>query len=429
MCECEEQDEASIQSVEASIQSVEELLGMPLTIPSYQRPYQWTARNIEALLSDIERAIQMSKQYSNFKYRIGTILLHKHEQGLHVIDGQQRILSLLLLRLALDDTRADYPILNQQFQNPETQRHLRENYRVCVSYLSRRGVTLREEIRKAYTNILEVVVISVSELSEAFQLFDSQNSRGKALAPHDLLKAYHLREIQAETVAERKRSVARWEARDPQEIEELFNWYLFPIWCWAQKERIPWKLKTGWNFSVQDIEVYKGIPANTPYTYAKRVSRAMPCYQITEPFISGADFFGMVEHYLTLVEDVRKHIQGVNQLIANDNLNCLFTCALLLYYDRFHNFDEAVVRMLSEWTFMLRVDLASLRFESVNKYAIGECGNYSNHIPMFGRIRNARTPAELVAIAINTAKLNDLGNETWKTRFEKINKVIGGCNE
>ena len=50
MCECEEQDKASIQSVE-------ELLGMPLTIPSYQRPYQWTARNIEALLSDIERAI------------------------------------------------------------------------------------------------------------------------------------------------------------------------------------------------------------------------------------------------------------------------------------------------------------------------------------------------------------------------------------
>lgn len=33
------------------------------------------------------------------------------------------------------------------------------------------------------------------DISEAFQFFDSQNARGKALYPHDLLKAYHLREM------------------------------------------------------------------------------------------------------------------------------------------------------------------------------------------------------------------------------------------
>ena len=50
-------------------------------------------------------------------------------------------------------------------------------------------------MRKAIRDILEVVVLTVTELTEAFQLFDSQNTRGKALYPHDLLKAYHLREI------------------------------------------------------------------------------------------------------------------------------------------------------------------------------------------------------------------------------------------
>ena len=30
---------------------------------------------------------------------------------------------------------------------------------------------------------------------EAFQFFDSQNTRGKSLEPHDLLKSYHLREL------------------------------------------------------------------------------------------------------------------------------------------------------------------------------------------------------------------------------------------
>ena len=35
-------------------------------------------------------------------------------------------------------------------------------------------------------------------LAEAFQLFDSQNNRGKSLEPHDLLKAYHLRQQDSE---------------------------------------------------------------------------------------------------------------------------------------------------------------------------------------------------------------------------------------
>ena len=37
------------------------------------------------------------------------------------------------------------------------------------------------------------------DVDEAFRVFDSQNYRGKALAPHDLLKAHHLREMREET--------------------------------------------------------------------------------------------------------------------------------------------------------------------------------------------------------------------------------------
>ena len=34
------------------IKSINELLGMELDIPDYQRPYKWTIQNIEDLLSD-----------------------------------------------------------------------------------------------------------------------------------------------------------------------------------------------------------------------------------------------------------------------------------------------------------------------------------------------------------------------------------------
>ena len=41
----------------------------------------------------------------------------------------------------------------------------------------------------------EVVVVTLTDLDEAFQMFDSQNARGRAPYPTDLLKAFHLREI------------------------------------------------------------------------------------------------------------------------------------------------------------------------------------------------------------------------------------------
>ncbi|RKW99274.1 hypothetical protein D9C01_13160 [Corynebacterium diphtheriae] len=37
-----------------------------------------------------------------------------------------------------------------------------------------------------------LVRLVVNDLDAAFQMFDSQNTRGRALLPTDLLKAYHL---------------------------------------------------------------------------------------------------------------------------------------------------------------------------------------------------------------------------------------------
>jgi len=47
-------------------------------------------------------------------------------------------------------------------------------------------------------NNCQVAVFILDEISEAFQFFDSQNARGRDLEPHDLLKAYHLREFSAQ---------------------------------------------------------------------------------------------------------------------------------------------------------------------------------------------------------------------------------------
>lgn len=56
-----------------------------------------------------------------------------------------------------------------------------------------------------------MVVFVLADLSEAFQFFDSQNARGRDLDPHDLLKAFHLREFASHEVELKAASVAHWE--------------------------------------------------------------------------------------------------------------------------------------------------------------------------------------------------------------------------
>ena len=91
----------------------------------------------------------------------------------------------------------------------------------------------------------------MDKISEAFQLFDSQNTRGKELDPHDLLKAYHLREMN-DYPFEKLSLIRQWEDIPPYLIRELFSLYLFPILNWSQKE-------ISRAFLSQDIDTYTKI--------------------------------------------------------------------------------------------------------------------------------------------------------------------------
>ena len=77
--------------------------------------------------------------------------------------------------------------------------------------------------------------------------------------------------------------------KDTKEIRELFDLYLFPIWNWSRGM----KSRT---FTAKEIDTYKGVIEGSTYTYARRASKAMPHFQIVEPFIAGNDFFEMVDH-------------------------------------------------------------------------------------------------------------------------------------
>lgn len=216
----------------AEIDTVDKLLQMKLQIPNYQRPYKWTSKHVSELLDDIDTAIEESKKYKDkYKYRIGTVILHsnpddKGNDVFNIVDGQQRIITLSLIKYTLDNS-FDGILKNHRFTDINSQKNIYDNNILIRKRLtSDRKKALSEAFSK--NGVLEVVVLKVQDVSEAFQLFDSQNTRGKAIDPHDLLKAYHLREMR-DCPFEQLNLVKRWEEIKPENIRNLFSLYLYPI--------------------------------------------------------------------------------------------------------------------------------------------------------------------------------------------------------
>lgn len=382
-----------------------------LNIPDYQRPYKWTEKNVKQLLDDI-RLNKDSKDY-----RLGTIVVHqeKEESELDIVDGQQRMLTLSLIYLAIkktyldDDFYAKYkniesPLLKLEFDNLITQKNLKNNYNVIVREIR----NFDESTIHFFYHHCKVVWVVISNISEAFQFFDSQNSRGKDLYPQDLLKAFHLREMSNNSEDEQKTCVEYWENLDQKKLDKLFKNYLFRIRNWS-------KGRSAEEFTKNEVDVFKGITLenvnefnfiksykiNHFYTemYNNDMARNIDGQKLEYPFqldqimINGKRFFEFVTHYGKEVEKIKDFNNPLNQVklrIKNTKTKSIeildlldtydarnragdlyvrnvFNCCLLYYIDKFgyYKLDEVIVRFFI-WVYTPRIEKHSVRLKTID---------------------------------------------------------------
>ncbi|HPX45978.1 MAG TPA: DUF262 domain-containing protein, partial [Bacteroidales bacterium] len=201
-------------NISSEIISVRELLQNKenIAIPNYQRPYKWTTKNVNQLIDDI----LIHKEKS--EYRLGTLVLHNHDGVFDIVDGQQRTITLTLIAHAIiqkqgktkEEEKAlknfDLKRLNLSFANDISKANIQNNFK----QIERRIADFDEKLIWFFLEKCTLVKVVLSDISEAFQFFDSQNARGKDLEPHDLLKAFHLREMNNfSTEEERKKTVEK----------------------------------------------------------------------------------------------------------------------------------------------------------------------------------------------------------------------------
>ena len=295
-----------------------------------------------------------------------------------------------------------------------------------------------KRLREFIENQCELIVVITDDLSEAFQFFDSQNARGKALYPHDLLKAYHLREMSDLDNNKVERIVMEWEKIPQHELASFFGDYLYRVKEW---------INGNWAYRLSEHNIYKfkGITktAHTPYaqfyksafSYAVLINssampfvtgtRAINAFQLNTPIIAGKPFFDYTNHYYNILKDIKDnsqyegfYIKGniivktldryFNKGVGNRITRLLFDTALLLYIDRFcpatyptkvdTDLFEQFVTLAFIWAYSLRAQYYHLGWQSAQNYVLERCDkSIINSLNIYKFIADSDTPISLLS--------------------------------
>lgn len=448
----------------ARICTLENILfsGEQLTIPPYQRPYKWTTKNVNQLIDDV--LLHSNKT----AYRLGTVVIHKNG-ALNVVDGQQRLYTLSLIGAELLKTEMGSKLMPNKAEElclaKSTITHT-----VSLENLKRNHLLIQSRIKEFnrddvlfFFQKCQLVYIELDDISEAFQFFDSQNTRGKDLAPHDLLKAFHLREMGANTEAERIACVKHWEEVS-EELPNFFSNYLFRVRSWS-------KGQSGLYFSKNNVDTFKGITIEggeqfnylDPYrinhffidqynsdSVRKIDSQKMGYpFQLDQVMINGKRFFEYVHHYAGYIREIEnlyevgyqsnsleRHISAEHKA-AKKIINTLrtyrgrdrqgdlyvrnlFNCCLLYYWNKFglYRIEEAIVKFFL-WAFALRLELQAVQDVTTDNHA----KQYNGY---FRLIREAVHPKKILHRPVKPAQY--IGDNKAVRHIEPLVEIFRELN-
>ncbi|KGJ93606.1 DUF262 domain-containing protein [Colwellia psychrerythraea] len=399
--------------MQSCVRAIGSVLQDKLNIPVYQRPYRWSEKHVSQLIQDIIHHQDKSS------YRLGTVVVHDKDGKLDIVDGQQRLLTLSLTVAAMKSRlpKIDVFKLNLEhgeFKNNENDflqsmlitntisiENLKHNSVIIDQKLANLAEDELDKLAHFLVNACTVVFITLNDLSEAFQFFDSQNARGKSLEPYDLLKAYHLREMEHEPEQVQIDIIEKWEneAKEGGALKEIFDDYLFRIKKWLKHEE-------GRYFTKDDVDLFKGLNPDDknlpPYFLLYKMShhitddynqdnvRKIDEQHLTYPFainqvvLNGRRFFEATQHYVNILKQLEDHPDLKEYFVfskqdgytgegrkGDQYVKNLFKCVLMFYFDKFGEARLKQAGLLCFlWAYSLRINLQTLQLASMDNHAL-----------------------------------------------------------
>ncbi len=223
--------------VKAEVKSITKLKDYFFVVPDYQREYVWKSDNqVEQFLLDIENEYEAFSS-SPKSYFIGSIIVVENKLKYDVIDGQQRLTTIMLSLCAFRDILQEQELDSKQSKYLKTVEELLTDFdiesdvdhmRLELQYEESSGYLEKLIHKKPYTDIktssvvrmeeayqklkasfeqllaetkdslldflkyfltkVELVIIESENLSSALKIFETINQRGAGLNAMDLVK-------------------------------------------------------------------------------------------------------------------------------------------------------------------------------------------------------------------------------------------------
>ena len=222
-----------MKAIHATPKEVQKIFTDNYTIPDFQRPYSWSRDHCETLWDDFTTFLETDPSNQDDKYFLGNIVIHPKQNGKYaVIDGQQRLTTLLLLIKALftragtartlegclriqnkltseltDELRISSEVIAEDREtlteivlgtvSDTNKNNLAENYRLFIEKIDEwRNIHTAEEFNKLIETLLYNIVLLPIECGsedDALTIFETINNRGMSLSDADIFKAklYH----------------------------------------------------------------------------------------------------------------------------------------------------------------------------------------------------------------------------------------------
>lgn len=337
-------------------------------LPDYQRPYVWDEEKLEQLVKDFKEHFFTPAGYNSNAphYYLGCVLLYqKNETEFEVVDGQQRITSLLILDHAWNESHSylSQNKWNLEYSSLLSTAVIKHNF----SYLKQNiNLEIKNNLQVIFSKLVFTVIKTNSE-DEAFTFFDSQNNRGVSLSAVDFLKSYHLRELKGKDDLLRL-FAKQWDSNNKaQFLTELFNLILWRSRSWKgsqltfeNKEAIlkDFQKKTIKIENNDCINLYPNVfnslakqltfdsevgASIQPSILNLQTKASQYPFSIRQPIQEGIGFFLYTEKYYAIYNQLffdnkfEDFTSIYNKLIASNSnyLKTFFKLVSVVYYDKF----------------------------------------------------------------------------------------------
>ncbi|WP_343624769.1 DUF262 domain-containing protein [Flavobacterium lindanitolerans] len=264
-----------------------------LKISDYQRPYIWNFTQFLKLYKDLID-YQTDQEDSTPLYYLGNIILVKNNNGGYdIIDGQQRITSLLILANLLDQKEVFGCNKDLEINSTISKDNIKANASFFRHYIA-------ENLKKIKFEKINITYIIAENQDQAFKFYTTLNTSGKRLNGLDIVKPFHLQALDKEKQEEKARLFEEYQFSNSL-LDNIIKislriryWTSFPSRDFPRNHENSWKEILPEEFA--NIE----MPSGHDYKYAtvveeKSISTApVPTYQINQPLYKGENTI----HYL-----------------------------------------------------------------------------------------------------------------------------------